>query len=297
MPRIIIDSNGLAYRSLFGFGELSHNQNKTGVIFGFLSEILKLAEKFQTNQFIFCWDSRHSYRKEIEPEYKGNRGDMSELQRATIEDAHIQFDLLRNEILPAMGFKNIFLQSGYEADDLIAWIVYRCPDNYIIATSDDDLLQLLTNSLKCPVKIYNLAKKVIFTEDDFTKKYGIKPSDWSKVKAIGGCTSDNVRGIPGVGPESAIKYINGALKEGQIKQKIESEIGKIQTEHCMRLTHLPFNGDRGINIIKDRDEFYKEEKFYSFNFKDQFIEYGCRSFANEEGMNKWRKAFNLIAGR
>jgi len=297
MPRIIVDCNGLAYRSLYSFGELSYNQSKTGVIFGFLSEILKLSERFQTNQFIFCWDSRHSYRKEIEPEYKNNRGDISEIQKKEIEKAHIQFDLLRNEILPGMGFKNIFLQSGYEADDLIAWIVYRCPDNYIIATGDDDLLQLLNDSINCPVKIFNLSKKIIFTETDFTKKYGIKPSDWPMVKAMGGCTSDNVRGIPGVGPESAIKYMNGVLKEGKIKQKIESEIGKIQINHCLKLTHLPFDGDRQINIIQDRDQFYKEEIFYSFDFKDQFIQYGCNSFTSEEGMYKWRKAFNLINGR
>ena len=291
MPRIIIDCHGLGYRSLYSMGSLSHQSKKTGVIFGFLSEIIKLAEKFDTNQFIFCWDSRHSYRKEIEPEYKAHRGDMPELQKVEIAQAHIQFDLLRNEILPAMGFKNIFLQSGYEADDLIAWITYRCPNDYLIVTGDNDLFQLLKE--KPPsVRIYNLREKKVFTENDFMAKYGIKTSNWAEVKAIGGCTSDNIRGIPGVGPESAIKYINGALKDGAVKSKIESLAGLATIEHGLNLTFLPLNGDRSINIIEDRNEFYKEETFSAVNFLSIFRKYGLNSF----NIDYWRKHFKLIEG-
>ena len=295
--RIIIDSNGLAYRSLFSMGDLSYQNSKTGVIYGFLSEVRNLSEKFGTNQFIFCWDSRHSYRKEIDPEYKSNRGDLSEIQRKVVEDAHIQFDLLRNEILPMMGFKNVFIQPGYESDDLIAWLIFRLPDHYIIVTGDDDLLQLLTESKNCPVRIYNLSKKIVIEEKDFVSKYGIKPSQWSMVKAMGGCTSDCVRGIPGVGKESAIKYLNGVLKEGSIKNKIESDVGKIITQECLQLVHLPLLGDRDIDIVKDRNEFYKPEEFYSMNFMDAFKKYGYSSFSSGDGFKKWEKAFNLISGR
>jgi DNA polymerase-1 len=295
--RIIIDSNGLAYRSLFSMGDLKHNQNKTGVIFGFLSEVRNLAEKFSCNQFIFCWDSKNSYRKLICPEYKENRSHLLSSEKEILEIAYKQFNLLRDEILPNMGFRNIFIQSGYEADDLIAWIVYRLPDNYLIATGDDDLLQLLKDHPKYPIEIYNLRVKKIITEEDFTKKYGIKPIDWSIVKSIGGCSSDNIKGISGVGQESAIKYLNNNLKDGAIKKKIESIEGKKITQDCMELVHLPFVGDREISIIKDREEFYKDDIFYSLNFMDTFKKYGCFSFVTEDGLNRWRKSFNLISGR
>ena len=295
--KIIVDSNGLAYRSLYTFGELSHKNSPTGVIYGFLSEVLSLAKKFDTNQFAFCWDSRQSYRKMIDPEYKAGRGGATQEEQIIIKEAHNQFDLLRQEILPAMGFKRVYIQSGYESDDLMADIVFRTPDEYIVATGDDDILQLLKDDKKCPVKIYNLSKKKVITEEDFTKQYGIKPRDWATVKAMGGCNSDNVKGIPGVGKESAIKYMNDVLKDGAIKNKIESEIGKQITIDCMELVHLPFVGDREIEIIKDRDEFYKDEIFHSLDFIDTFRKYGCGSFSSEEGFGHWRKAFKLIPGR
>lgn len=296
--RIIVDSNGLAYRALYSMGGLSHQNSSTGVIFGFLSELRNLAEKFNTNQFVFCWDSLQNYRKLVDPEYKNRAQDMSPEDRHAIRQAHEQFNTLREEILPTMGFRNIFMQTGYESDDIMAWLTYRLPDHYIVATGDDDMLQILNAGDNMQsVKIYNLSKKKIITEEDFTKMYGIKPIQWSAVKAIGGCVSDNVKGIPGVGPESAIKYLNDVLKDGAIKNKITSEVGKIIAANCLELVHLPFMGDREISVVEDRDLYYKEECFYSLNFIDVFKKYGCNSFITQEGLERWRKIFKLSAGR
>jgi 5'-3' exonuclease len=189
------------------------------------------------------------------------------------------------------------MQSGYESDDLIAWIVCQVPDEYVIVTGDDDLLQLLHSETNCPVCIYNLSKKKVVTEADFVAKYNIQPRSWPMVKAMGGCTTDNVRGIPGVGTESAIKYINSVLKDGAIKNKIESSLGKELTKDCMKLVLLPFNGDRPIDIISDHDTFRQREKFYSLNFMDVFKRYGFNSFLSEQSFSRWRKAFQLIPGR
>lgn len=295
--KIIIDSNGLAYRALYSMGGLSYGTRQTGVIYGFLKEILQLAERFNTNQFVFCWDSRQSYRKLIDPSYKSGRENIPEDQRQMLTQAYIQFDALRDEILPSMGFQRIYMQSGYESDDLIAWLIYRRPDEYMIVTGDDDLLQLLGKHNSGEITIYNISQKNIVKEQDFINKYGLKPSDWSRVKAIGGCTSDNVKGIPGVGPGSAIKYINNVLKDGGIKKKIDSEEGKKITQDCMRLVHLPFNGDRDINIAQDANEYYKDDQFSSLNFISTFRNYGCGSFTSSDGFNRWRKAFNLISGK
>lgn len=295
--RIIIDSHGLGYRSLYSMSGLSYGNKNTGVIFGFLTELINLAELFNTNQFIFCWDSRQSYRKLIEPTYKENRNEMPPEQAKAVREAQEQFAELRDYILPSMGFSRIYMQTGYEADDLIAWITYRIPDHYVIATGDDDLLQLINEYQHQSVIIYNLKKKHTIDYNDFVSKYGINPDKWSRVKAIGGCVSDNVRGIPGVGPESAIKYINGCLKDGAIKNKIESPEGKRIIEDCMELVHLPLNGYKNINIVEEKVDFYKEDYFYSLNFMDIFRKYGCNSFLQSNNFDKWKKAFKLISGR
>ena len=253
--------------------------------------MLHLAEKFETNEFVFCWDSRQSYRKLFDENYKANRQDISPEKKKEIALAHKQFDELRNEILPTMGFNNIFMRTGYEADDLIAFTVSRHPENYMIVSGDNDLLQLLSNHKACPIKIYNLSKKVIITQDDFTKKYGIKPFDWIKVKAMGGCSSDGVKGIPGVGEESAIKYINGVLKEGAIKTKIET-VDRNYLALCFILVSLPFPGDRPINIKE-----IVPDKLYSLNFMDVLRKYGCSSFTSADGFDRWKKAFKLTQGR
>jgi DNA polymerase-1 len=286
----MIDSNGMAYRTVYNLDTLHSGGNKTGVIFGFLSQLLSIAEKFGTNQFIFIWDSRQSFRKMDYPGYK--KRDHDPEKQELIEQAHTQFDLLRKEILPAMGFKNVFMQSGYEADDLIAWVVARQPDEYTIVTGDDDLLQLLWDDKYCPVQIYNLSKKKIITADYFTNKYGLRPIDWIEVKAIGGCTSDKVKGIPGVGPESAIKYLHKSLKDGSIKNKIESEEGKRLKEECRNLVALPYNGDRPIVVPE-----IIEDELWSLDFIDMFKKWGCNSFVSPENFDRWRKAFNLQTGR
>ena len=287
--RLIIDSQSLAYKTIFHLADLSFAGRKTGVIFGFLSQIKDLAEKFNTNQFVFCWDSRQSYRKMIDPGYKNRPPDEKNAQ--IIADARIQFNQLREEILPTMGFKNVFMQTGYESDDLIAWIVARYPDEWMIVTGDDDLLQLLLEDRFNPIKIYNLTHSKVITEQDFMNKYRLPDAkSWTKVKGYAGCSSDTVTGIVGVGLGTAINYLNGSLKDGKIKQKIESPEGQATYKHCFDLVALPYRGDRDINVPELIDD-----QLYSLPFFDIFKQCGLGSFV--KNFEDWKRIFNLIPGR
>ena len=69
--KILVDGDNLGWISHYSQGELSVNDLYTGVIFGFLRQVFSLADRFETNQFVFCWDSRQSFRKKIYPEYHG----------------------------------------------------------------------------------------------------------------------------------------------------------------------------------------------------------------------------------
>lgn len=286
--RLVIDCHGLAYKSVYSMSELSFKKYPTGVIYGFLEQIRLLAEKFETNQFVFCWDSRHSYRKLDEPSYKNRPIDKDKLH--IIKKAREQFDLMYKEVLPKMGFKNNYRQAGYEADDLIAWIVARFPDYHLIVSKDGDMLQLLTNYYHSSVSIYNFKK--IITADDFQKKYGFEPYKWSFVKGLAGCSSDTVKGIPGIGEATAIKFINKVLKDGRAKAKIKSEEGRQIFRDTLPLVSLPYNGDVDINIKP-----VEEDVLYSLDFMDVFTEFGFNSFLNDENFSKWKKAFQLQKGR
>jgi DNA polymerase-1 len=287
--KLVIDSLSLAYRSVYSMPELSFNKNPVSVLYGFMLQLLKLAEKFNTNQFIFVWDSRKSYRKMECSTYK--QREITDDKKELIEKARIQFENLRKDVLPSMGFKNNYIQPGYEADDLIAFIIFRFPEEYTIVSKDEDLFQLLYSGRKgCSVQLYNLTS--IITEFDFKRIYGIEPRKWCDVKGLAGCPSDTVPGIPGVGKDTAIKYLTGILKDGKTKDKIESEEGKKIFRDCFKLVALPYVGEISIDVKNP-----VEDDLYSLDFVDTFRKYGFNSFVEDDNFEKWRKAFNLERGR
>jgi DNA polymerase-1 len=271
-------------------GEMSHEQKKVGVIFGFIKQILALAQDFDVKNFVFCWDSRKSYRSLVYPEYKANRRvDKTEEQLKELEDAYRQFDDIRTLVLPMMGFKNIFHQGGYEADDLIAWVVQRFPESQMIVTGDDDLLQLLWYDKFNPILFYNyrgITDEAIFSSHWF----GLPPRKWASVKAIAGCSGDNVKGIEGVGELTAARYVAGVLKDGAAKQKIESDDGRAIFKRNFGLVALPFSGLKPINIPELCEDELMLEKF-----KSLFGQYGFRSLLKDEYVEKWSKPFGFVA--
>ena len=281
--RLIIDCHYVCYRALHSMGQLSFNEKKVAVIFGFIKAILKLSRDFKTNNFIFCWDSRQSYRELIYPEYKNNRHkDLTSEEWADLNIAKQQFEELRTDVLPYMGFENIFHQTGYEADDLIAWVVARFPDDTIIVSADNDLFQLLLSHRFCPVKIWNF--KILNSEERFSKDwYGIKPIDWIKVKAIAGCNSDNIAGVTGVGETSAAKYIAGVLK-GKKKEAIDNSKDLIQFNY--QLVGLPYLGKKQINIPEIKQDSISAEKF-----KLVFGQYGFKSLLYGDEVKRWSDSF------
>lgn len=283
---LIIDSPALCHRAKFAMQkvELSFEEMKTEIIFNFLNQIMSLAKRFETNHFAFCWDSRKSFRRDLYPDYKYKRREektQEEKDFATL--AYEQFHRLRREVLPALGFQNNFIQTGLEADDIIASIVFsKHKPKPIIVSRDNDLYQLL---LYCAMFDFQTLK--MMTDDSFAKEYKSLSSLWNLVKAIGGCTSDNVAGIEGVGEKTAIKYINHILPSNHKTFKaIQSKEGQKIIERNKPLVYLPFKGTKNFPI--------KEDKLYSKDFYNTFEALGFKSFLTQEAFNEWEERFGLL---
>lgn len=290
--RIIVDCNAVAYRVYWGMPQdLSFQGNDTSIIYGFLMQIRKLAEDFKSNQFLFVWDSPKSYRKMIYPQYKANRlSQLTDIQRENLKIAKDQFEELEFDVLPAMGFKNIYSVNGYEADDIIAYFTIRLPDNYLIVSSDEDLYQLLYRSRSVECRIYNGRK--VFTLDDFVKGYGLNdPTDWIRVKAIAGCSTDNVQGVEGVGETKAIQYLRGTLPDGKVKKRIQESKDIIQRN--LDLVCLPFV--RGAKPLIPSLDYPGDDELFAVDFMETFRNYGFASFLGDN-FQKWRSAFALTSG-
>ena len=284
--RIIIDSNNLGYIASYAFGDLSYRDRYTGVIYGFLNQILKIAEKFKTTEFVFCWDSRHSYRKWIYPEYKANRKKTDSIEELSeFQIMFNQFNQLRKEVLPKLGFENVFYQNGYEADDLIAEVVARCPGKNVIFSNDSDLHQLLLEGKHHYVRVFNSRTKKIFTTNQFVKGWNVEPGQWAKAKAIAGDTSDNIKGIAQVGLITACSYLRGELS-GSKKHRIESEEGQEIIRRNLQLILLPYRGTRKIKMNG-----VGFGRFYAKDFTEVFEKFGFKSFLNN--FDRWEDAFKL----
>uniref|UniRef100_A0A6M3IKG9 Putative exonuclease n=1 Tax=viral metagenome TaxID=1070528 RepID=A0A6M3IKG9_9ZZZZ len=266
-PKIaLIDCHNLGYMAAHTTGDMRYGKIPTGVTYGFLNQLFRFVKENGPHEFVFCWDSRHSLRREFYPDYK--RRERKDDDGIDYDVVFWQFDELRTNVLPAMGWMGRgYLREGYEADDLIAWIANSNGRQKVIVSSDNDLYQLLS-----PVThIYQPRKNRFYMESDFKNEYSIRPGQWPEVKAIAGCTSDNVKGIKGVGEKNAIKWIQGGLKQdSKAAQSIRD--GQAVIERNRGLVTLPYGegwGDFELSDHKlDRGRFYEVFRRYGF---DQFI--------------------------
>lgn len=286
---IIVDSNGIAYMAKYSMKGLNFDFMETGVIFGFLKQIKKIAKLFNTTKFIFCWDSKKSIRRELYPEYKSHRRAKrnERTPEEIIEDnlAFQQFYLLRKNILPKIGFNNIFIRTGFESDDIIASLVFnKSLQKYdkIIVSNDEDLYQLLDSC-----SMYNPKTEKIITAQTFNKEYNIFPKDWIMVKMLGGCTSDNVKGVLGVGEKTAIKYINKQLTKGKVLDRIVNLGPEVIKQNAM-LVGLPLIGTEPKGGFE-----FKKDNFTFDGFIDVCEQYGFQSFLKKEELTEWKNLFNM----
>jgi DNA polymerase-1 len=249
---LILDCNYLCHRAKHVFGELSHAGSATGVIYGFLTDLITLQNRFGTSRFVFCWDWGPSKRRRLFPTYKEQR--RTQQPKTEEEEAfelafRKQVHKLQNEYLHTIGYRNIFWQDGYESDDIIAAVCQRLPswDTGVIVTADKDLYQCITKN----VHWYDPRTKKLLTYGLFRKQYRIKPSKWAVVKAIAGCNSDNVPGIVGVGEVKALLYLTGAMSpESKTYKSIRGGWKSIVLRN-RTLVQLPLPGLKPIQLCED----------------------------------------------
>jgi DNA polymerase-1 len=286
---LIIDSLSICHAAKFAMAnaKLSYDESSTGIIFGFLREIISLAKTFETNRFVFMWDSKKNLRKELNETYKAKRKDVDEKTKELNTIAYPQFSIIRTHVLPKLGFKHNYIWTGYEADDLIASFCFKFgginkDEKFTIVSSDEDLYRLLITA-----DMYSIKKKQIYTWDDFRDEFGVTPIDWTEVKAIGGCKSDGVQGLQNYGEKKICNYINKVCTD---KQKEEIDAFKKSEDYALnkRLVSIPFDG----HTFDGFKEPYFEPKLYLNDFEDICYEYDFKSLLRDE--QRIKKVLKLI---
>lgn len=240
---LIIDSNALFHRSRSALtrvmGEMytSYGAPTTGT-YGFLNALFSVIDQYNFDSVVPVFDAGENWRKKEDSDYKANREQSS-------TDHYADLNLLIEEVLPGLGFTPSGVK-GYEADDVIATIsrqalAYR---EIFILTCDKDLLQLVNNRVK--VILFSSSKKIQVVDIDGVKDiFGVYPSDVKYFKALSGDSSDNIAGIKGIGPKTAVKIIE------ECTPALEDEVGDFTGADriCM---HPKVRGDAGVFLANLR---------------------------------------------
>ncbi len=198
----LIDGNSLLFRAYYGVhSRLTRaDGTPTGAVYGFFNMILPILGSAKSgDSFVCIFDaSRISFRQDIYPAYKANRTE-------TPADLISQSYLVRTGIA-AMGIPVLCIP-GVEADDVIATLAREnCSghDATRIITSDKDLMQLVSDC----VFLYDGMKQREIRAPQVLEKFGVRPDQVIDVQSLMGDSSDNVPGVPGIGPKKAAELIN-----------------------------------------------------------------------------------------
>ena len=283
----IIDTFAFFFRSYFALPPLKSDEGfPTGLLTGFINFIHQLQKEHATDYIVFALDSKGpTFREQLYKEYKANRPSPPE-------------DLLKQlpiaiEWVEKMGFANL-KKEGFEADDIIATIAKCGKEQGIkvkIVSSDKDLYQLIDDKR---VYIYDWVKKNIIDEDGCIKKFGVPPKYFVDFQALIGDKSDNVPGVPGIGPKTASKLIN----EFHTLENLYANIDKAGTPRIRKLL-LEHKEEAFLSreLVKLRDDVFDrceldtyafEDKNYLSVLADEFNKYGMKQAL------KWCGEDNLL---
>jgi DNA polymerase-1 len=195
----LIDAHSYIYRAYHAISHLSTSHGlPTNAIFGVTNMLLKVLREKRPEYLAMVFDARGpTFRHALLETYKANRPAMPD--DLSVQIPYIK-DIIRAKNLPA------FELEGYEADDLIATIVKRLASDehrIVIVSGDKDLLQLVS----LYVTIWDPMKERRIDLDNLRKEYGLEPGQMADVFALAGDAIDNVPGVPGIGPKTALSLI------------------------------------------------------------------------------------------
>jgi DNA polymerase-1 len=199
---LVVDGNNIAYRSFHTpQGSLTTKAGEpSGVMYGMLSSLRYYLETFpEVTRVIVPFDGgKAQWRKDIYPDYKANRSyGKDEEEKAKFDGLFKQIDELVN-FLPKINIHAIKVK-GYEADDLIALLCQMYEGQIMVITSDKDMLQLINER----VSIFTPYKEKVIGVSNFYEETGVTREAYMGYRALLGDTSDNIRGVPGIGDKTA----------------------------------------------------------------------------------------------
>ncbi|MDQ0365752.1 DNA polymerase I [Catenuloplanes indicus] len=202
---LLLDGHSLAYRAFFALPVENFSTSTgqaTNAVYGFTSMLINVLRDEKPTHIAVAFDvARRSFRTDIYPEYKGGRSESP-------KEFGGQVSLVK-EVLSALRIPFVELVN-YEADDLIATLTTQARAagmEVLICTGDRDSFQLVGDGVTVLYPRKGVSDLARMDSAAVTEKYGVGPEQYRHLAALVGDSSDNLPGIPGVGPKTAAKWI------------------------------------------------------------------------------------------
>jgi len=200
---LAIDGDSLAHRAYHALPK----SIRLNAIVGFTNFLLRLWESEQPESVLVAWDSLDTptYRHEALPAYQSGR----EFEPSILK----QLDLLPT-VVESFGFQ-VAKAPGYEADDFLAAVARACPGPVLVATSDRDAFQLVSDRVTILQPVKGVSELARIGPAEVRERYGVEPAQVPDFIALRGDSSDRIPGAKGVGPKTAADILRqyGSLEE------------------------------------------------------------------------------------
>jgi len=220
-PLVLVDGSSYLFRAFHALPPLTSSKGQpTGAVKGVINMIRSLIKAYPDSYVAVIFDAKgKTFRNDMYAEYKANRPPMPDDLRSQIEPIH--------QIIKAMGLPLLAIE-GVEADDVIGTLAeqaWRQKMPTLISTGDKDMAQLVNEH----VTLLNTMTNETLDSEGVENKFGLPPSLIIDYLALMGDKSDNIPGVPGVGPKTAVKWLQeyGSLESlVENADKIKGKIGE-----------------------------------------------------------------------
>lgn len=198
-PLILVDGSSYLYRAYHALPLLTNSKGQaTGAVYGVINMLRKLIKEYEPDHFAVIFDAKgKTFRDELYADYKATREATPDALIEQIEPLH--------EIIRAMGIPLIIIE-GVEADDVIGTLAHAAEKQgmqTLISTGDKDFAQLVTPN----ITLINTMTNSILNRENVIAKFGVPPETIIDYLTLVGDTSDNIKGVPQVGPKTAAKWL------------------------------------------------------------------------------------------
>ena len=199
-PVVLVDGSSYLYRAFHALPPLTNSRGEpTGAVYGVVNMLKRLLKDYQPEHVAVVFDAKgKTFRDEMFEHYKANRPPMPEELAAQIEPLHA--------IVRALGFP-VLQVPGVEADDVIGTLARQADargEPVVISTGDKDMAQLVEGG----ITLVNTMSNTRLDREGVVEKFGVPPERIIDYLALVGDSSDNIPGVPKVGPKTAAKWLN-----------------------------------------------------------------------------------------